>query len=169
MKMIFQACQQLQGLKAVNAELLEKIVVWTKRFPRHLEVSGGKGQDFVQCLIAVRHRLHYGKYGCAVVFSTNLRSPSSTAGWVNRSQKISISRRSSSRGMGLIKRFAAALVRRSNFRTWAAVERATRNASPSAAIWLTSPTDCALLALILRPVSNRSRTTAFLKSRFSRG
>ena len=58
---------------------------------------------------------------------------------------------------------------RSNFASCAAVARATRRASPSAATWLTRPTDCAFVALMLRPVSSRSRTTALPRSRFRRG
>ena len=44
---------------------------------------------------------------------------------------------------------------RSNFPTWLAVARATRSASPSAAIWLTSPICCAFITLKLRPVSSK--------------
>src|SRR2546426_6922170 len=65
--------------------------------------------------------------------------------------------------------FAAALVARSNFLTWAAVDLATRSASPSAATWQARPTARALVALMLRPVSSRSRTTPLPRSRFSRG
>ncbi len=72
-------------------------------------------------------------------------------------------------GIGLINFFAAAAVPRSNFPNCAAVARAARKASPSPTTWLTSPICCALVALKLRPVSNRSLTTALPKSRFSRG
>jgi len=54
----------------------------------------------------------HGRYGCGPAFSTNLRRPSITAGRVKSSQKMSISRRSSSAGSGLMKRFAAAAVAR---------------------------------------------------------
>ena len=68
-----------------------------------------------------------------------------------------------------MKRLAAIAVSRSNFASCAAVARATRSASPSAVTWLTSPTACAFVALMLRPVSSRSRTTALPRSRLSRG
>jgi hypothetical protein len=43
----------------------------------------------------------------------------------------------------------------SNFLICAAMDRATCSVSPSAVTWLTSPTESALLALILRPVSKQ--------------
>ena len=55
---------------------------------------------------------------------------------------------------------AAIAVARSNLPICAAVARATRSASPFATTWLTNPTACALVALKLRPVSSRSRTTS---------
>ena len=66
-------------------------------------------------------------------------------------------------------RLAAIAVCRSNFPICAAVARAARKASPSATTWLTRPICCALVALKLRPVNNRSRTTALPRSRFRRG
>ena len=103
------------------------------------------------------------------MLSTNFFNPACTAGRENNSQKMSISRRNSSIGIGLMNRLAATAVCRSNFPICAAVALAARNASPSPTTWLTSPICCALVALKLRPVSSKSRTTALPKSRFSRG
>jgi len=58
------------------------------------------------------------------VLSTNFFNPACTAGLKSRSQKISISRRRSSWGIGLTNRLAVAAVVRSNFPTCVAVARA---------------------------------------------
>ena len=131
-----------------------------------LPLSAGFKPDSQEWL---SHKTVHGKYGCGPAFSTNLRRPSMTAGRVKSSQKMSISRRSSSAGNGLMKLFAAAAVVRSNFVVCVAVARATRRDSPSAATWLTRPTESPFVALMLRPVSNRSRTTPLPMSRFNRG
>ena len=57
----------------------------------------------------------------------------------------------------------------SNFLICDARDRATCSVSPFAVTWLTSPTESALLALILRPVSSKSRTKLLLRSRLRRG
>ncbi len=101
---------------------------------------------------------NYGKYGCALVLSTNFFSPACTAGRSSNSQKMSISCRSSASGMGLMNRLAATAVTRSNFVIWTAVARAAHNASPSPTTWLTRPICCPLVVLKLRPVSSRSRS-----------
>src|ERR1043166_4481609 len=59
------------------------------------------------------------------VFSTKFFSAAITAGRVKSSQKISISWRSSSRGMGLMNLFAAMRAAESNFVIWAAVHCAS--------------------------------------------
>src|SRR5690606_35955170 len=68
-----------------------------------------------------------------------------------------------------MKRLQVLAASRSNLVAWRAVAMAARRPSPTGTTWLTIPTACAFLALMLRPVSNRSRTTALLTSRRSRG
>src|SRR6185312_16729133 len=126
--MLLQSREQAQRLQAVNAELLEEVVVGREALARHLELRGGKVEDFVGRLLLGSHGLYYGKYGCASVLSTNFFSPRSVAGSANNSQKISISRRNSSYGIGLMNFLAAAAVRRSNLVICDAVPLATRRA-----------------------------------------
>jgi len=114
-KVLFQARKQAQRLQAVDTKLLEKVVVRREVFAWDLELSGRQIQDFVDRLLLGFHDVIYGKYGSASVLSTNFFSPLRTAGCVNSSQKISISRRSSSYGIGLMNSLAATAARRSNF------------------------------------------------------
>ena len=68
-----------------------------------------------------------------------------------------------------MKALAAPRPRGSKRAACCAVSRATSSASPRATTWLTRPSSAARFALMLRPVSSRSRTTAFGTSRASRG
>src|SRR5882757_1161622 len=123
-EMIFQAREEFEGLQAVNSEFLVEIIARLKPSSRNFEVSRSQSQDFVSRLFNCFHnsfilqeycaaRLSaacHGKYGCALVSSTNLRRLSITAGREKGSQKISISRRNSSVRSGLMNCFAAAAV-----------------------------------------------------------
>jgi hypothetical protein len=95
-EVLLEAREQAQGLKAVDAEFLEEVVVGREALARHLELRGSEVEDLVGRLLLGSHGLYYGKYGCASVLSTNFFSPRSVAGSANSSQKMSISRRSSS-------------------------------------------------------------------------
>src|SRR5580704_125289 len=105
--MMLEPRQQIESLQAVDAQRLEEVIVGSELFPGHFEMQGCKFQDFIESVIKRRYwhrrsvlRLQitndylqiHGKYGCTPSFSTNFRSPSSTAGREQRSQKISISR-----------------------------------------------------------------------------
>src|SRR5579864_1812269 len=137
--MILQLGQQIEGLQAIDSQRFKEVLIGGKLLARHFEVSRGQAQDFVERFIGCWHKNNsivvsndHGKYGCASLLSTNFFNPACTAGRENRSQKISISRCSSSCGIGLMNCFAAAAVWRSNFAICAAVARAARRASPSA-------------------------------------
>src|SRR5271168_1526839 len=147
MEMLLDTGEEVESLQAVDAELFEEIVVGRQLFARDFEMFGSQAQHFIRCFLDSVHVLlschkfawvcmvgarRYGRYGNASVLSTNLRRPASTAGRMKSSQKISISRRSSSWGIGLMNFLAAMAVPRSNFLSCDAVERATRRASPSA-------------------------------------
>jgi hypothetical protein len=45
-EMIFEASEQLQSLKAVDAELLEEVILWGEAIDWNLEVSRRQSQDF---------------------------------------------------------------------------------------------------------------------------
>ena len=111
----------------------------------------------------------YGRYGMGPESSTNFFSAAMTAGRVKSSQKRSISRRSSSCGMGLINFLAAARVSASYLVICAAVDRAVRRASPSPDSYATRPTACARVAFTVLPVKSKSLTKALPRSRFRRG
>src|SRR5580692_7974602 len=119
--MLFETGQQIESLQAIDSELSEKVVIRRQLLARHAKMVGGKlqyfiggflqgGHELLSCHIsggslicaAHPHRIQ-GRYGKAPVLSTNFRKPASTAGRVKSSQNRSISRRSSSRGIGLIK------------------------------------------------------------------
>ena len=123
LKMVLEPRKQIQCLQAVDAKRLEEIVVGREFLPWHLEMGRGKAEDFLKSLVSSRHTFllcslliikwleaSHGKYGCASVLSTNLRRPASTEGRLNSSQKISISRRNSSYGIGLMNCLAAIAV-----------------------------------------------------------
>src|SRR5512146_3036338 len=55
LKMVLQAGEQFQSLQAVNAQLLEEVVVGRQLFPRHFEVSGRQDQNFVESLLGSAH------------------------------------------------------------------------------------------------------------------
>src|SRR5580704_12308318 len=149
--MLLDARQKVKRLQTVDSESFEEVVVRIQFLHRNLEMFRGQPQHLVSRILECRHSDHlatdscrsardrYGRYGSASVLSTNFRSPASTAGRVNNSQKISTSCFSSAYGIGLINFFAAIVAPRSNFATCAAVTRATRSASPSPVTWLTSP------------------------------
>src|SRR5713226_4659325 len=46
-EVVFEARQQVERLEAVNAELLEEIIVRGELFPRHLEMLRRQIEDFV--------------------------------------------------------------------------------------------------------------------------
>ena len=92
--------------------------------------------------------------------STNFLKAAITAGRVKRSQKISISRRRSSWGMGLMNFFAAARVVASNLVICAAVPRASRRDFAFGGELSDKAYGLARVALTLRPVRSRSRTEA---------
>src|SRR5690349_4297359 len=107
--MMLQLCQQIESLQAIDTEGLEKIVIRREFLARNLEMRGSEAEHLVQCVIHRGHvfyitksqnwqpeTLRYGRYGKASVLSTNFFNPDSTAGFVNKSQKISISCCSSS-------------------------------------------------------------------------
>ena len=48
MEVIFQAGQQIERLQAVNPERLEKVVVGSEFFARHLEVARREIQNFIK-------------------------------------------------------------------------------------------------------------------------
>ena len=53
-EMMLQPSEQIERLQAVDAERLEEIVVGSKLLARHFKLRGGKVEDFVKCLFAVR-------------------------------------------------------------------------------------------------------------------
>src|ERR1700740_3175986 len=177
--MILQSREQIERLQAVDVQGLEEVLVRLQLLARYLEVLRGQIQNFIQCLIFRSHPfcpldktvvyLIQGRYGCNSVLSTNFRSPASTAGSTNNWQNRSISCFNSWWGIGLMNLLAAIAVLLSNLPGFKAMARAARSASPSPTTWLTSPTACARVALKLRPVSSKSRTTPLPRSRFRRG
>jgi len=54
-EMLLQSRQQVQSLKAIDAERLEKVVIGGKSSPRHFEMAGGESEDFVKRLVNCRH------------------------------------------------------------------------------------------------------------------
>jgi hypothetical protein len=54
-EMIFEAAKEFEGLKAVDAEFLEKIVIGREGIGGNLEMLGGEGQHFLGGLIYCAH------------------------------------------------------------------------------------------------------------------
>ena len=183
---MLQPRQQIERLQAVDAQRLEKVVVGRELFPRHFEMRMPQDSGFRRACdrdsrrwhkrdvlqltdykspIAnsrqVRLRPHRSPQTCA----TLLRRPDANKGRRKYRSLVSTPHTESSSQTPLPPPPFVCRI----FPAWLAVARATRNASPSAAIWLTRPICCAFITLKLRPVSSKSRTTALPKSRFSRG
>ena len=88
--------------------------------------------------------------------STNLRKPLHHRGPLEKlAEKVDLAPQFVARNRLQRSAWPPRLLPRSNFPTCAAVARATRKASPSAATWLTRPAASAFAALMLRPVSSK--------------
>ena len=59
-KMILKPGQQVERLQAVDVECLEEVLVRFEQVERHLEVLGGKIENFFQGLILGIHNLFLG-------------------------------------------------------------------------------------------------------------
>jgi hypothetical protein len=55
-EVIFEAAEQLEGLQAVDAELLEEVVVGREGIRGNLEMLGGEVQHFLRGLVDRAHR-----------------------------------------------------------------------------------------------------------------
>lgn len=54
-EMLFQSCEQIESLEAVDAQRLEKIIPGIEVFARHVEMRGRQLEDFVRRLIESVH------------------------------------------------------------------------------------------------------------------